>query len=317
MTRGYAVLANGKEIKKVAYLMSDACLSGYGLKILKALSENKAGEWFDSQISYNHECYVDSEADKKFTLDWIRPSKRTREEKWKSSYFMEYGYLVNARTGELKVYNYGKLIHTVKRDDYGKYLYYFENNFEIDAVICYDSEKMDYNWNKSLKSHIADASLEELKELRAKADMERNELSDTHLIMPGHSINRPVYGKRYRTSKDRREVMFITEKDRWSRKWSVLIQLPYIRVPIQNGFSSEKKAVECIRKIIRKVGSGKLKRFAEISERVTELYKNNRHSELKEVLDRLQTEWDKNPWYIPGGYFTVEQIRREYSANAY
>ena len=302
MTRGYVCIVEGTKILKVAYLESDAYLKYYGKNILVSITNGTIDEWMENQIHYNHEIYGNEEPDKNFSLDWIRKGKNNKD--WRISDFVEYGYLYNIKTNILKVYYCGKLLYTIKNEEFEKYLYFFENDWAISTYLSYDKEKMNYDYTK-VPSLIKKASMSDLELYEVLSHDVRMELDDTHSCLPGHdpSFEHYVYKKFFTTSrflKSGEGICFICEKR--YKKWDVLVQLPYVRVTLATSFSSEKKAVEFIRQEIRKVGIDKLLRFVKICDFL----------EIHMPFD-LETEWEKEPWYTPSGYFTVKDIKRNYT----
>ena len=304
MTRGYACIINDKEIKRVAYLPSDAYLSGYGLEILKKIIAGKLDEWFTTQIKYNQEVYIGTEPDPKFQLNWIKKDKESRSyDDWNYS---EYGYIFDEKTGVLKVYHRGDILYTVKLDEYEKYAYFFENDGAVEDALTYDPEKLSFGdcYSSAVRKKIAGMSIEELKVVVKKAKtMPMPVLDDYHCVAAGHSFDRPVYIKRFRSNG--KELEFIAERSRWSKKWLVLIQTPFIRVPILEDFGSETGAVKAIRKLILDRGYKKFERLAEIFEMVPEL----REMKPAEAKEKLKKEHKKQTWF-GYGTFTPEWIMR-------
>ena len=311
MTRGYVCTVNGAKIKKVAYLQSDAYLSGYGLEILKAIADNSIDSWMEKQISYNHECYGKDEPSPHFSLSWIRRGKENRD--WEKYDFAEYGYLYNEQDGSLKVYCFGKLSITVRKEQREKYLYYFQHAFQIDGWLRYDADKL-AEINKPIKKLIDEATLQTLRKWVKESEAPRLELEDYHCISAGHSHEYPSYKKILRMSnRYDRMVEFIVSKCSWSKKWEVMIQLPYSRAVIQRGFSSEKKAVEFIR-TLAKEHQDKLMRMSEIVSSICEAYRNNHYDELKLFINNLDNMWEQESWFTPGGLFTPQHIQNHYNA---
>lgn len=324
MTRGYICLTDGKKVTKYAYLQSDAYLDFYGVKILQAIMENRIDAWMDKQIAYNHECYGVDEPSPYFTIDWIKKTKNNQD--WERADFYSYTYEYNLKTGTLKVYTSGDLSVTVKRDEYEKYLFYFENASAISHYLRYDPEIMEYDLKKPIKTIIKNSSLEELQQFFEESKKERLEVENAHRVLAGHFRGSNVYESSFVYSKDFRtsdyyhsskrgynkKVPFIVEKPYMSTKWNILVQLPYIRVSVASGFSSEKKAVEHIRSIIKQVGVDKLLRFGEVSNTLSRFYKENKYDELSEYISHLEELYTKEPWYTPAGEFTTEKIRRHY-----
>lgn len=311
MTIGYVCVVNGTKIKKVAYLQSDAYLSCYGLEILQAITNDAINAWMDKQIAYNHECYGRTEPSPRFSLLWIKRGKENKD--WDRYDFSEYGYLYNEKDGSLKVYSYGDLVLTVREEDREKYLYYFQYSNQIDGWLRYDAEKLDDNYKKSIKKLIKDASIETLKEWVEEAAKPRLELSDVHCLCAGHTMEYPIYQKSLRrTDNYARSVKFIVAKSRFSKKWEVMVQLPYCRAVVQRNFSSESKATDFIRSLA-KANPQKLMRMAEICMQIENAYCNNEYDTLRSIVGSIDEIWEEEPWYTPNGSFTPQQIKNNYA----
>lgn len=309
MTRGYVCITKGKEIKKVAYLSSDAYLSYYGVQILGAIMQGTLDGWMDKQINDNHACYGDSEPDPNFSLNWIMKTKENKD--WEHFDFSEYGYWYNEVKEELWVYNYGELICKVTAEEREKYFYYFQNCHAIQSFLYYDADKMDYNYKKPLKTIIANASLEELKQLVKDSEKPRPELTNNHCCARGHSVDYPKYIKRFSVSDNYHTTAeFICAKE-YGGKWEVLVQLPYCRAILRDGFGTETAAVKYIRSLIKKNTAGII-RFMEISLYISSVSKETRE-EVENLLNYVNAEWEREPWFTANGNFTLEKIKRNYT----
>ncbi len=206
--------------------------------------------------------------------------------------FYEYGYIYNLKTGMLKVYNYGKLIYSIPENEREKYLYFFKYAEEIEPYLCYNPEKMDYNYNKPLKSIIANASIDELKEYVEKGNAPRLELSNHHSIVTGHSPETPHYLKKFTVSnKPWRSANFIVAKAYVRGTWEILIQLPYIRSYVATGFPTEVAAVKRLRAIISD-NKERLIRYMDISDMYIN-WQHQKNTDLESVFAMLDEEWEK------------------------
>lgn len=324
MTRGYVCITNSGKVVKYAFLESDAYLEGYGIKILRAITGGYIDAWIDKQIAYNHACYGAYHPSPSFTIDWIKRTKNNQN--WERANFPSYSYEYNLKSGTLKVYTSGDLNVTVRKEEYEKYSFYFKNASAISHFLRYNPENMEYDYKKSVKNIVQKSSLEELKQIFELSKKERLELENNHRVLSGHFRTLSdyescyVYSKNFRTSdyyhSDKRgylkKVPFIIEKPYRNNKWNVLVQLPYTRITVASGFSSEKEAVECIRSIIKGVGVDKLLHFGEISNTLSRFYKENKRAELKEFISHLEDLFEEKPWYTPAGKFTAEEIKNHY-----
>ena len=305
MPSGYFCIVNGKKVEKAVYLNSDAYLSGNGFEILKSIIDSKLKEWIRETEEYTSQFGTPVSA---FSLDWIRKNSNVKMDKYD---FYEYGYIYNSKTGMLKVYNFGKLIYSIPKNEREKYLYFFKYADEIGSYLCYNPEKMDYNYNKPLKSIIANASIDELKEYVEKGNAPRMELSNYHSIVVGHSTEAPHYLKKFTVSnKPWRSANFIVAKPYVRSTWEILIQLPYIRSYVATGFPTEAAAVKRLRAIISD-NKERLIRYMDISD----MYRNWQHqknTDLESVFAMLDEEWEKAPWYTFGSSFSVSTIKANY-----
>ena len=224
MTRGYVCVVEGRKVAKYAYLNSDAYLSGYGLEILQSVTNGTLDEWLENQIQNNHMMYGDKEPDPRFSLNWIRKSKETKE--WRDSDYCEYGYIYIPKTGVLKVYNYGKLLCVITPECRDKYLYYFDREVKLLSAICYDDSKLalDFEREKPFIKSIAQMSLHELEKYDELSDNMQDLplLSDIHLLDVWHRADRPAYLKRLSTIAEQSttELDFVVSKE-CGNKWDV------------------------------------------------------------------------------------------------
>lgn len=305
MTRGFVAVINGKNVEKVGYLISDAYLSWYGLKILNEIRKGKESfdKWMDDLHKDNITHY--GEADdpcKGFELNWIKPDKVSREDKdWR---YIEYGYIYDSKNSTLAVYYDGtKLFRFSTKDDseVKKYLYLFENDNRIYEGISYDKDLLTdaIPYRKCMKM-AGENSLELLEHYVAKANVERLYLDDDHLIAPGHSTEYPAYQKKLRSSENSlRYLTFIVEKSNLDNKWDVLLQTPFVRITVSDGHTSEKAAVRAIRTLIKTEGKISLMRLAEVFQNYADAHqaKNNLHEE-RVFVESLEDMWKTQPWYI-------------------
>ena len=170
---------------------------------------------------------------------------------------------------------------------------------------------MDYNYNKPLKSIIANASIDELKEYVEKGNAPRMELSNYHSIVVGHSNEAPHYLKKFTVSnKPWRSANFIVAKTYVRSTWEILIQLPYIRSYVATGFPTEAAAVKRLRAIISD-NKERLIRYMDISDMYIN-WQHQKNTDLESVFAMLDEEWKKAPWYTFGSSFSVSTIKANY-----
>ncbi len=319
--RGFLAEIYKDNVEKVAYLPSDAYLSEYGLEILKEVKKGTDAlkEWIDKQYKENLRCYGKKEDPcKDFALNWIKPDQKTRQ--YTDWSYAEYGYIYDEKTGSFKVYNDGTLLFNIKADDESieKYLYLFEHDNKVYHALSYNAEKLAdvVEFVKTIKT-AAKMSLSELKELVKENKGECIYLDDYHCITGGHRHGHEVYSKPLRFSESSYELEFIVEHDQLDigytdYGWEVLIQLPYCRTRILRGkgkygnFRSEKTAVDALREHVNKLDPKKLKRTAEIFDAYMDARRKSEEA-FKAFLDTLESEWEKEPWYVEES-FTVRRM---------
>lgn len=310
MTRGYVcIIDSKKKVLDVLYLCSGAYLSYYGNMILEQIHNDTLSDWMTNEKEPDNEEEV-----KDFELSWIMPTKESRNHKdW---CYEEYGYIYNQTSKVLKVYNFGELLYTIKEDEYEKYSYIFNNEYALETILCYDDEKLCYNFKVKINKILTDMELADIKKLVENDSIVRIYLDDGHCMMLGHSESRNVYRKQVTVDGIHRcgAIDFICES--FGSKWDVLIQLPYGKFPIANGFTSKNKAVEYIRDLIKK-NPEKIIQTAKCFECV-----NTHISDIKGCMKKddtngatmkinaLQTElqalWGQQKWFT----FKVLTIRR-------
>lgn len=327
MPSGYFCLMKGRRVVKYAYLQSGVDLSGYGYEILSAIFKDTILQWVDKQIAYNQKLYGIKAPSPNFSLTWIK--KTAANKSWENSDFYKYSYEYNINTGVLRVYSYGDLFLTIYKKDYEKYLFFFEHASNLIPYFQYDSDLMEYNYKTNIQNVIRKSSLEELEHILPLSKKERLELEDGHSTLSGHHIGSSdylssyIYSKKLRTSNYqeigtrgfRKSVPFIVEKPYRNNTWNILVQLPYIQIPIASSFKSEKKAVAYLRDLIRRVPLSELFRFVEICDTLEYMYihQNHHYEEMKLFLSSLEESFQNEPWYTPADHFTVKEIRQIYS----
>jgi len=306
MTRGYVCLVNGKGVEKVAYLSSDAYLSGYGIRILDAVRRNGLSDYIDNKRKDNIASYGKKDDPcNNFALNWIKPDKESRA--YSDWGYAEYGYIYNQKTGTLSVYNRGEKLFVIKPEDRDRFAYIFENDNALESVLSYDADKLTYNW-KNQRKKCADMSLEELQELVKKSKEDRIELDDYHCMASGFTPRREIYEKCLTSSTRNIRLTFLAEHEHiiTDYGWKVLLQTPYCRFRFLNKtFRSEKAAMRALREKIKANSEG-LFRLAEIFGEYEEA-KNN--GTIKDFAEKLDAEWEIQPW-IYRTYVTPEYIKR-------
>ena len=315
MTRGYACVVNGIQLEKVAYLQSDAYLSYYGVQIMEAVMNCTLDAWFEKQIKYNHELYGQDEPNPDFDLSFIR---KTRECPTGQA---EYGYLYSRKTGELRVYNNGRLMISVPREQREKYLYFFRNESKIWYALTYDQEKLDFlkkiNWN----TLVENASIKDLENWKEEGEKPFMILENRHLIAAGYSDRYPVYEKQLRWVNGNAPgfVEFFADKNTYDSFWSAVIQLPYCRISLGERFQTEATVVRFIRNLCKENAS-QIRRFADVFSMYKEFVKipeNMDIQKINEFVENLKEEYAKSPWYTANGYMSTDRIGKSLKERYY
>lgn len=303
MTRGYAMIVKNGNIQKATYLKSDAYPSGYGLQILYLIQKRAFENWIDVQLCAEKAYYGEDYPSKNLTLANI--IKSTSNAEWDKYSFAEYGYLYE--TGKLSVYHYGEPLFTVTEEDLDKYIYVLENEKSLQHSLCYniDTLQVDYNAFFHKVNRLS------LKELKSHPVPQKVAVLDENLKDHTYTEQYPAYIKYlniYETTNDTSWTLkFIVSK---CQKWTVLVQLPFLRVPVtfkgdilQGG--TENVVMSKFRKYIR-ANTDALLNSAKVMAQIETYSKAFRHGIDK---TEIQKGLEKNtPWDTFGDTFTVTSI---------
>ena len=236
MTRGYFVLEQSGTVVKAAYLPADAYLQyGYGQEIVKAYAEGNEMELLEQF----HE-----RTDKR-DIDHIRPGwYRETVYSGKDDFIEEFGYVLT--NSSLSIYNFGKFLFRTNKEHAKTWLEVINNLDRFELAYLYSEDKLCYQWNqyhtmfRDIARKINEGkSFQELEQLLKDKNYIPSLLKDDHLIDVFDMPDRPAYQKRW--NKGNASATFIVMRE--YRKWKVLLQLPFCRIPILSDYSIEKKAV--------------------------------------------------------------------------
>ena len=155
---------------------------------------------------------------------------------------------------------------------------------------------------------MREKSFKELEQLLKDKNYIPSLLKDDHLIDVFDMPDRPAYQKRW--NKGNASATFIVMRE--YRKWKVLLQLPFCRIPILSDYSSEKKAVEEIRQLLINKEL-EMESFSEVF-RLIEKYKQiptTQEEDLTELRELLENKEQQSPWFAHQSRFTIERIMEE------
>ena len=305
MTRGYFVLEQSGTVVKAAYLPADAYLQyGYGQEIVKAYAEGNEMELLEQF----HE-----RTDKR-DIDHIRPGwYRETVYSGKDDFIEEFGYVLT--NSSLSIYNFGKFLFRTNKEHAKTWLEVINNLDRFELAYLYSEDKLCYQWNqyhtmfRDIARKINEGkSFQELEQLLKDKNYIPSLLKDDHLIDVFDMPDRPAYQKRW--NKGNASATFIVMRE--YRKWKVLLQLPFCRIPILSDYSSEKKAVEEIRQLLINKEL-EMESFSEVF-RLIEKYKidpTTQEEDLTELRELLENKEQQSPWFAHQSRFTIERIMEE------
>lgn len=305
MTRGYFVLEQSGAVVKAAYLSSDAYLQyGHGQEIIKAYAEGNEMELLEE---------LHKRTDIR-EIDHIRPGwYRKTVYSGKDDYFEEYGYVLT--NSNLSIYNFGKFLFRTNKEYAKTWLEVINSLDRFELAYLYSEDKLCYQWNqyhtmfRDIARKINEGkSFKELEQLLKDKNYIPSLLKDDHLIDVFDMPDRPAYQKRW--NKGNASATFIVMRE--YRKWKVLLQLPFCRIPILSDYSSEKKAVEEIRQLLINKEL-EMESFSEVF-RLIEKYKTDpttQEEDLTELRELLENKEQQSPWFAHQSRFTIERIMEE------
>lgn len=135
MTRGYfAIIGKNKKVKECGSLCNSAYPSYYGLQILDAIEAGSESTFIQSlRAEDSEELNVET-----ISMDWFVHQPGDKET---SRYaFPEYSYLLQSSSGILSIYNYGKLLFRIRREDIPLYRFIFEKKDALERALSIDPE---------------------------------------------------------------------------------------------------------------------------------------------------------------------------------
>lgn len=311
MTIGYFAQEKARKVVKAAYLSSDAYLQGgWGEEIIEAFSKNEELNLLDrlfQEIPVPEFKYIQPE--------WYRKTVNSEED----DLYPDYAYVL--RGNILFIYKVGRLLFRVTKETAEVWLHVIHNLKRFKLTYLYDAKKLCYNWagigamyrtlQNKIESGIKYATLSG--ELKSE-DFEPSLLSDDHLMDVSYSSKHPAYVKMW--EKGCHSVKFIVFYD--YGMWQVSLQLPFYRIEIFKLFSSEKKAVEAIRELLREKEED-MESFSEICSFVSKAQEWCEKGIIKlgTVGEWLERRKEKKPWYLCGSELEPRKIVVRISENIY
>lgn len=256
MTRGFVVLMKNGKIFKVVYSGSDSYPSNLGIFLLEAFEKDNIEKIFmninsiddeDLSLEADNEdaiCSLYGDDSRRFNSYKIRKEFLIKNKSNINEYFLDYTYMYDINKKILKVYSYGELLYSIRKEDIQLYKFLFNNN-ELFYSICYNSKtaSLDKDFNKEIKKVMRkNPSIEDLKNIHHK---------EPKIFISTGKIG-DVWDNSYKKLvKDKKSYIatFIIMES--FGKYELLIQLPFIRNCIFKGTSSpkscEKKLIEIVK----------------------------------------------------------------------
>jgi len=244
-TRAYVTAIDAqKNIKLAAFCPSSAYPSNLGLEILDAIEQSK----FPRFIGQLREDYPDERR----TVQGISRDWYVKTASNKDDFFFDYAYEFNIEKMELNLFQRGNKALTIPFDQIPLYRYIFEHDDDLYYPLALDERTMTLKKDeyKEIRNMVKNgAGIEDFKAIVEKSagilyvDLGRGK--------DGWDYNNNSFFKNIR---DRRHgSLKICVNDYFStNKYSLFIQTPFIRVPLNNRtFSSPTAAEKAIADIVR------------------------------------------------------------------
>lgn len=315
MTRGYAVLTEGKKIIKATYFPGDAYPSNYGLEVLEAIKKGALGVYIDDQNAENPQQLKECEG--------ICPEWYTRTKENEHEYFDDYVYVHDQKSGVTTVRHYGKQLWKFGMDMLDTYITVFEHDSELWRAYSFDEKTLSYAYAGGKR--VAEAlrkgvPISEMLSFAANFQplfiMEKEPycalgrcFHETDLYMPARTMQRRARGK-----ENERSFEFFLDASSYDSSVDVVFQLPYCRVSMHKA-TCKTKALGFIRDFVRKNGEG-LYVLADIFD----LYENTmnalrsmngmpekRTQFISEAMVSMGELFSKQTMCIP--YFSLDKIK--------
>lgn len=344
MTRGFVVLMKNGKILKIVESYSDSYLSGLGLEVLNIFEENRFEEAFkyilpvDLEDGYNDDSYIspisvvlgEETIDKPLKSCALTKEGLIDSKNNENTFFYDYSYIYDISKDVLKVYYYGKLYLTIKREDIPFYRHFIDND-ELYKELSYDEKTCTLSKDriKEVKKFLkTKPTIEDIDNIvnnfKPKLFISDFRISD---CWGNGSYKKVVNDMNYNEI-----ATFIVSKDFGSPKWSLAIQLPFVRNTIFYGTTSnvscEKKIIELVKnkeellinfKTVYDLVKSYIDKIYDLKEKLTS---KEFDYESKIVVNEFNSKFDEiikneNFNYFKTQSFKEDNIRREIREIAY
>ena len=245
MTRAFVVLLEGKKITAATYIPGDAYPDGEGLEVLKAIKEDRLGQYI-AQKNQDPEISAECEG--------ICPAWYTRAKGNKDPFFLSYTYLYDCKNSVVEIRNYGNLQWRFKVDRLDEYMKICEHYAALWYAYSYSEETLGWTLDgdkligdRLSKGETADQIVEFAQTVDPAFILEDRPHRGTGCFTEDQLVMIATTQHRGRENKQERQFKFYIYSDYGI---SVVLQLPYIRARLSK-VSSLKNAVKYIREYVR------------------------------------------------------------------
>lgn len=252
MTRGTVIIKKGKKFIAIGYSNSDSYMAGeIGQMFVKAFSADS-----DDKTTQIINDFIDG-MDKKMSNDCYESlmsigeafysAKAAAKAGLKDAFFYDYDYVYDIKTNVLKIYYYGELLYTFKKEQVDFLQIIVENDELIEFAFGYDQK------TKQLKGN--DTAAKEVKHLMKAGytpagilKLAKKSAKEIHYSISGFKVpdgygHKKCYRKDVSFYPSKKSLEFIFDKDDYDGRWYVYLQLPWVRDSFLSNCSSEKAAM--------------------------------------------------------------------------
>lgn len=236
MTRGLIIIKDGKTYRALRYSDGDSYISGEIGEMFATAFEAPT----DEETVHAVERYVYAVEDE-FAKECFETLESCGEAMYNKKiggdqFYNDYAYVFDAKTCTLKIYYFGDLLFTFKKADKAYLRCLVEHDDEIWKAFSYDAKKREYGsyevsakkFRKYMRGHIpVDHILADVSNIQ----------KDIHYVFEYGKCSDVwdnAYCRTVRFVDFTTEPMmkFIFKKGRCDKKWSVSMQLPWVRVGV-------------------------------------------------------------------------------------
>lgn len=254
MTRGYCVIEEKGTVVSAAELRNSAYLEWYGKVILQNFQEGKFADFISALRSENQG------APEEIQPDWYRKVSGSTGNR-----YIDYAYVL--RGDRLQVYYHGTLLFSSSREESSSWLKAIEALDKLEDFYLYDADKLEIPRSIQAQKRFYKflrANIRRIDELIACAENRKDPvvvLEDGHCMDVYYRFDAPAYLKRLYIDGKLSATFVVYQR---TRRWGILIVLPYIRKPILGAYPSEGAAVNAIRRFVKATDVKLLISYADI-----------------------------------------------------